>query len=239
MRDQLADTVRIDHGVRGWVRYHDPDLDAVLYLRLQPADDGRLEVCEVYVRTEAGPITSSRWRAALALGLSAAEARVNHRTVRSRLEAGAMDVHAVVEEAISTPPPPSSDETEVTDDVEQEVVDLTGSGDVGQVVVDLVGWAEAAEQSDASSASGDATNPFASTATVEEILTLDIPRTKPLPDSFYRQVATAYEVAVVFGRGPAVRIAEQNGIDVRRVHRWVGEARARGYLPPGRQGRAL
>jgi hypothetical protein len=53
---------------------------------------------------------------------------------------------------------------------------------------------------------------------------------------FYRRVAMAYrQYAQV--RPPAPAIAEEAGVPVTTVHRWVREARRRGYLPPGRQGK--
>ncbi len=36
---------------------------------------------------------------------------------------------------------------------------------------------------------------------------------------------------------PAVELAEVNGVPVTTAHRWVKEARRRGFLPPGRKGR--
>lgn len=58
------------------------------------------------------------------------------------------------------------------------------------------------------------------------------------PETFYRQVAQAYNAAVVTTRGPAKLIADQAGVPVTTVHRWIREARRRGYLPPARKGRA-
>jgi len=46
------------------------------------------------------------------------------------------------------------------------------------------------------------------------------------------------------GRGNLVyrrydaNLAEANGVPVSTVHRWVKEARRRGFLPPGRPGRS-
>lgn len=58
------------------------------------------------------------------------------------------------------------------------------------------------------------------------------------PDSFYRQVAAAYNSAVMEGPAPAKVLAEEAGVPVTTVHRWIREARTRGHLPPARKGRA-
>lgn len=70
-------------------------------------------------------------------------------------------------------------------------------------------------------------------------------RRKPLrrpdgtnPERFYQQVAAAYSEAVLATSKPAKVLAEEAGVPVGTVHRWIREARRRGYLPPARQGRA-
>jgi len=57
------------------------------------------------------------------------------------------------------------------------------------------------------------------------------------PDAFYRQVAEAYREMVQTHRNVAVALAEEANVPVGTVHRWVMEARRRGFLPPARQGR--
>lgn len=58
------------------------------------------------------------------------------------------------------------------------------------------------------------------------------------PDGFSRQVALAYNSAVLEGRAPAKILADEAGVPVTTVHRWIREARQRGHLPPARKGRA-
>jgi hypothetical protein len=58
------------------------------------------------------------------------------------------------------------------------------------------------------------------------------------PDAFYRQVAEAYRDVVQKNRKVAVALAEEAGVPVGTVHRWILEARRRGFLPSARQGRA-
>jgi hypothetical protein len=73
-----------------------------------------------------------------------------------------------------------------------------------------------------------------------------IPRERPQlgrpdgsdPEAFYRLVAQAYNDAVLTTTAPARELADEAGVPVTTVHRWVAEARRRGFLPPARQGRA-
>jgi hypothetical protein len=59
------------------------------------------------------------------------------------------------------------------------------------------------------------------------------------PETFYRLVASAYNQYAQEVRAPAKAIAEEAGVPVSTVHRWVREARRRGFMPPGRKGRAV
>jgi hypothetical protein len=57
------------------------------------------------------------------------------------------------------------------------------------------------------------------------------------PERFYRLVAEAYREYAEETRAVAHRIAEEADVPVTTAHRWIREARARGFLPPGRKGR--
>lgn len=64
----------------------------------------------------------------------------------------------------------------------------------------------------------------------------------PRPDgtdveAFYGAVAAAYRSASHESGAPATVLAEENGVPVETVRRWIKEARRRGHLPPGRKGR--
>ncbi|HVB45573.1 MAG TPA: hypothetical protein VNF47_23100 [Streptosporangiaceae bacterium] len=59
----------------------------------------------------------------------------------------------------------------------------------------------------------------------------------PLTDEFLADVAAMYRWAIASDKAPAPVIAESAGVPVSRVHRWVAQARRRGYLPPGIKGR--
>lgn len=59
-----------------------------------------------------------------------------------------------------------------------------------------------------------------------------------ITDDFLRDLAAAYKHLVIEGSAPARVIAESSGVPVRTVHRWISDARKRGFLPPARRGRA-
>jgi hypothetical protein len=84
-------------------------------------------------------------------------------------------------------------------------------------------------------------------ATVTDLLTvtrsgrprakLRIPSTNPKPPKFYEEAARAYLELAAEGNRPAKELAEANDVPVSTAHRWVKEARRRGFLPPGQKGR--
>jgi hypothetical protein len=68
---------------------------------------------------------------------------------------------------------------------------------------------------------------------------LPIPEGRKRPDSFYRRAADEYTRLVAGGdRAPAQTIAAANDVPATTAHRWIKEARRRGFLPAGRPGRA-
>jgi len=58
------------------------------------------------------------------------------------------------------------------------------------------------------------------------------------PDAFYRDVASTYRHLASASPRPAAELAEANRVPVTTAHRWIKEARRRGFLPPGRPGKA-
>jgi hypothetical protein len=58
------------------------------------------------------------------------------------------------------------------------------------------------------------------------------------PDRFYQRVAEAYGYLAETTHAPAAELAELNDVPLTTVHRWVKEARVRGFLAPGQRGRA-
>lgn len=63
-------------------------------------------------------------------------------------------------------------------------------------------------------------------------------RPRGRPDVFYRDVADVYLTFAQASARPACDLADQHGVPVSTAHRWVKEARRRGFLPPGRPGKS-
>lgn len=57
-------------------------------------------------------------------------------------------------------------------------------------------------------------------------------------DEFYAAVACIYRDLAQTSPRPAVELAEANDVPVTTAHRWIKEARRRGFLGPGRPGKA-
>jgi hypothetical protein len=57
-------------------------------------------------------------------------------------------------------------------------------------------------------------------------------------DDFYRSIAAGYWRFVTDGQPPTAAIAEHLDVPLTTAKRWVKEARRRGHLPPGQQGKA-
>jgi hypothetical protein len=64
-----------------------------------------------------------------------------------------------------------------------------------------------------------------------------VARARGRPDIFYSEVADVYLDLAQASHRPASDLAAQHGVPVSTAHRWVKEARRRGFLPPGRPGK--
>jgi hypothetical protein len=67
---------------------------------------------------------------------------------------------------------------------------------------------------------------------------LQRPQRRPYPDGFYRDVAAAYRRNLRHGLPPNATLAQETGSPKTTIARWIKEARRRGYLGSGQQGRA-
>jgi hypothetical protein len=63
-------------------------------------------------------------------------------------------------------------------------------------------------------------------------------RSRGRPDQFYAEIAEAYRQLAQTSRRPAGDLAADHGVPVTTAHRWIKEARRRGFLAPGRPGKA-
>jgi hypothetical protein len=57
-------------------------------------------------------------------------------------------------------------------------------------------------------------------------------------DDFYRAVADVYAALAEVVAAPVNVMQEANNVDKTTIYEWIKQARARGYLPPGRRGKA-
>lgn len=57
------------------------------------------------------------------------------------------------------------------------------------------------------------------------------------PEDFSALVAEYYREFCRHSRTPAAVMARQAGVPATTIHRWIREARLRGFLPPGRRGK--
>jgi hypothetical protein len=57
------------------------------------------------------------------------------------------------------------------------------------------------------------------------------------PDQFYKEAAELYTELAATSRRPAAVLAERSGVATATVHRWIAEARKRGFLLPAERGR--
>ena len=58
------------------------------------------------------------------------------------------------------------------------------------------------------------------------------------PEAFYRLVAARYTATLADTAKVAPVLAAEAGVPIPTVHRWIAEARRRGFLAPARQGKA-
>lgn len=58
------------------------------------------------------------------------------------------------------------------------------------------------------------------------------------PEEFYPRVAAAYSQYAPRTRAPAKEMAAEAGVPITTAHRWIREARRRGFLTPARKGKA-
>ena len=63
-------------------------------------------------------------------------------------------------------------------------------------------------------------------------------RSRGRPDRFYADIADAYRQLAQTSRRPAGELAARHDVPVTTAHRWIKEARRRGFLAPGRPGKA-
>lgn len=236
----MALTFGVDRG--GWVRY-ETDYDPPFWLRLRPDERGRLQAVALYL--EPAP-----------RGLGARVLRQVPLTQAMGI-ANDVAVRELILEAIDEPGPDTPQRTPG-----HRTIPLDRAGPRIDVTLADQGTASDAlqVQANAEPALGTAVAHDATVSTTSHVgiddeliavhrqgLAVSEQRVSGVAsgrkgparktDEFYRQLAAAYSSATRQSRRPAIDLAEANGVPVRTVHRWIAEARKRGFLPPGQKGR--
>jgi hypothetical protein len=226
----------------GWVRAaidDDPPFD----VRVLPNERGRLEVVELRL-APGGPIDSTLLRQ---VQLARVEARVNAPDLRdyiiARLDLPATMVFdrtdRIVEGGALVVPAGAAGGSGEAFDASVETGAKRASGDA--YVQQRVGGTAAGRTIDVEITDGVGMHDEVKVVvspTRRPRARLRVPETNRKPESFYRQVAAVYTELAAHGNRPAVELAEANGVPITTAHRWVKEARRRGFLPPGQKGRA-
>lgn len=200
--------MRLSIGNGGWVRADDvAGLPGPLYVRLRPRGDGRWQVTEVYLDGDGEALTSE------ALGrvpLADLEAVINNAGRESLQERAGLPAVLLSEAA-------SYYATTFGPRAQGWPVDMLRS------------------QFDSGTRLPAAGNGVSVVA--PDAAPLSPPARGRITDEFLHEVSRAYGAAVQRGQRPAVALAEQAGVSARTVHGWIYQARKRGIMPPGTQGR--
>jgi hypothetical protein len=235
-------------GNGGWVRVavdDNPPFD----MRVRPNDRGRLEVVELRLAPD-GPIDSTILRQ---VPLAHAEGLVNVPDLRDYIidrlnlpatmvfdrtdqivEGGPLVAHAGAAGGSGTALPPQVVPGESAHGSQRIAGTTAGrAGRFFEVPPTSGGQRIEVELTD----SVTATDSLTVTRSGRPRAKLRIPATNPKPPKFYEEVAWAYRELAAQGNRPAMELAEANGVPVTTVHRWIKEARRRGFLPPGQKGR--
>jgi len=202
-------------GFGGWVRYQANRLPFPVFLRIRESRDGRLEIGELYIG-DGERITGDLLRR---LDLNRIESYFNGEVaefLRSQLKLVGPDLRRLIGYYSTV---------------------FSFTGELNWVQRSFLAQYEREDNSEPQAPEQTLTEPFRAIEYVIDA-TLDIPISRPWPDDFYRRVADLYRRLVGVVRAPAGVIADANRVPVKRVHEWVKVARDRGFLLPGRQGKA-
>lgn len=204
----MAELRRLRIGNGGWVQVTLSD-GVVAHLRLTLADDGKLELDELYMHQR---LTTDVLRS-LPLGqiTAACNASPEAESIKSKLRIPAPDLERLVSYFATT----------------------FGSGKVDHWIAQSF---RAQREGSGVEQPPRREDPHEAPRARTPRRTLKAPAGARYPDSFYEKVAEQYLAAAAASARPAAELAERSDVPVSTVHRWVKEARRRGLLPRGRRG---
>lgn len=202
-------------GNGGWTRYRSSALPAAVLVRFADRA-GRLVPVELYVDTDDGQLDAKLLRT-VPLGRIEAWANQNDGSLRAHLDIPGPDLRRLAGHFATT------FGRKVTHWVARSMAaQIRGSGEP---------QAPPARAPKLLPADEDVVPGL-------ETFRLEVPTGRDHGDDFYSAAALSYAEAARWFRGPAGVLAEANKVPVSTVHRWVKEARRRGFLPPGAPGKA-
>lgn len=232
-----------EQGVGGWVRVNDPELPGHLYVRFAPDERGRLRPVDLFLEGSDEPITAAHLRA---VPLADIEASTNGEEdsdlIRSRLGQAAPDLRTLagsfgsflgisgheIERAASAAEARGRQDWVTLSHLSQYGDDyLRGAGVIGEDEHTMPRPRKSKPRERLAPPAYDLTVPRAR---------ISRPPGRSLPDEFLIEVAHAYSSLAKDGQKPAPVIAEEAGVPVTTVHRWIKESRRRGLLAPARKG---
>jgi hypothetical protein len=206
----MIDTVRSGNG--GWLEVWFSELAGPIHVRMRDID-GRLRPTELYIGPDSAPLDSTSLRK---INLGALEAAVNGgrlgADLRLKMKAPAPDLERAASYFDSTLNPAKVNHWAA----QMLFAQVPGSG-VRQA------------QPNKSERVLHVHDPVDAH--------LAVPKRRPYGDDFYRDVAALYEELVAAGEAYGPAIADANAVMLTQVHRWVREARRRGFLPEGTRGK--
>jgi len=199
--------MQISYGNGGWVKVDDVDVPGSLYVRLAPDDTGRWRVRELYMEGEA-PLSEELLRR-MPLHLIETLAQERPEDLARRAELPAPDIGLLASHYASAWGPAVNHWVALSVRAQ-----LSDSG---------VERPRRPRRRPAGRPARPQREPLAPPSRLD--------------DEFLSRVATAYREVAAAGEWPAPALADEAGVSRATVRRWVLEARKRGHLPPGSQGK--
>ena len=205
---------------QGWVRFAASDWPGVLYLRLEPNEDGRWSTREVYIDGEGAALTPGMLRQ---LNFSQLEAMANDEAeaLADRYDQASAGDLSTLASYIGASFGPQADPS----------VDWVASNYFASFTPQTRAGTEHA-------ALKPSKRKRHRTSEGEVDVWLQRGPEKGVTDEFLREVAAAYYGALRRRERPLQSLAKQVHVSHRTVEGWVKRARDRGIMPPARKGAA-
>jgi hypothetical protein len=207
---------RLSYGNGGWVRYESDDLPCPAFVRFVRADDGRLIPADLFLTDEQG-LDAGLIRK-VPLGRIQASVNLRPEFVRLKMKRPSPDLRRLVSYFATS----LRHGHEHDDWVSRSLASQMGGSDEPMP-----------KMLPLSNGSLDPAPPLDKSEAV-----LAVPTSRRFGDDFYREVAAVYVRVALRVSNPASLIADANHVVPTQVHRWVKVARAKGFLLPGRVGKA-